>query len=379
MRLKLTWTHNGFDEQVDFFRRRLYVARTLIPQGYEPFFRERARYENAHSSTRIEGNTLPEQQAMLVLVEGSDASKPNEVEKTNLDEAYELIAQLSDDKSTRIDAGLIRTMNSIILKNLRGDASRLRGQWRVGPVLVVDGNTKATRYRPPAPALVGELMDEFAADLQKWTTDGVDMAVVSALAHFGLISIHPFTDGNGRTARLIADMVLHLGGLSADGMIASSPVFLDQRRDYYDILRDVQTEDFMETVDVTRFVHFHVAALQQAAVTLEESAIGLRRRIDQLNTMTNGFLNKRQSLGLQFLFDLTQLSTSTYARLVGTSRATASADLADLTEKQLLVRVGKGRNTRHQLAPHTLGIVTDTSEGSTSESTTPQPAQAGAV
>lgn len=355
MRLKLGYqADEALLRSINFYRDRLYVARTLIPKGYEPFFRQRARYDNAHSSTKIEGNQLPEQQALLVLMEGADASAPAEVEKTNLDEAYELMAQIARDKATAIDAGLIKTMHSIILRNLPDESSKQRGRYRVGGVRIADSKTKETRYVAPPPLLVPELMDAFTDDMRSRmaTEDG---AVVSALVHFGLISIHPFLNGNGRTARLMADMALHLADLSADGMLASNPTFFDRRAEYYDILREVQGPGFLEELDVTEFVRFHVNALGTAAAELEQSAIGLNKRIDELKKEMGGVLNERQCLGLAFLLDFPHLSTQTYARLVGTSRATASKDLADMVEGGLLERVGAGRNTRHRLHPSIRG------------------------
>lgn len=377
MRLTLNYKlDEDLDNSLRFYRDRLYVGRTLVPQGYEPYFRQRARYDNAHSSTMIEGNELPEHQALLVLMEGADASAPAEVEKANLDEAYELMAQIARDRSTTIDAGVIKTMHSIILRNLPDESSKQRGRYRVGGVRIADPKTKGTRYVAPPPHLVPELMEDFSDDMRILMASE-DGAVVSALVHFGLISIHPFLNGNGRTARLMADMALHLTDLSADGMLASNPIFFDRRAEYYDILRKVQGPAFVEELDVTEFVRFHVRALGFAAAVLEESAIALNKRIDELKKDMSGVLNERQCLGLAFLLDFPHLSTQTYARLVGTSRATASKDLGGMVEGGLLERVGAGRNTRHRLHPSIRVASNDGAETRDSRSRDPAGAAVG--
>lgn len=350
-RLTMTWDADALAHDLEFLQSRLYVARTLVPQGYESFFTDKARYTNADTSTAVEGNPLDPQQGMLILVEGSDASQPAQVEKTNLDEAYELIAQLSRDETVRIDQGVIRTMNSMILRNLPDMDAQYRGQYRLVPALVVDSGTKAVRYRPPNPDLVPQLMAGLVEDIQKWTDEKVDPAVISALVHFGLISIHPFRDGNGRTARLAADMVLYRSKTADYNMIAASQYFLDFRRAYYDLLRKVQGENFTETLEVTKFVKFHMEALKFAAIRLEEGAIELRKRIDAMTKNTEGVMNDRQTLGFMFMEDVAPLSTTTYAKLVKTSHSTAYADLADMTRRGFLLREGKGRNTRHRIHP----------------------------
>src|SRR3972149_4917460 len=107
MRLNLSYQRGNaeMENELEFLERRLYVIRTLIPSGYEAYFQEQARYVSAHTSTAIEGNTLDQERAMIVLVEGANADDALGMEKVNLEEAYELMALLASDKSTKIDEG----------------------------------------------------------------------------------------------------------------------------------------------------------------------------------------------------------------------------------------------------------------------------------
>jgi Fic family protein len=363
MRLALTYDESDptIDRGLDIVRNRLYVPRSLIPHEYEAYFQETAQYLSAHASTAIEGNPLDEAQAMRVLVEGPDPSKPQEVEKVNLDLAYKLMAQLASDQALQIDEGIIRTINSIVLKDLPDAQARQRGRYRPGPSLVVDAVSREVRYRPPPPSRLPELMRGLVEDVTAWR-EKLAGPVTAALAHFGLISIHPFEDGNGRTARLIADMVLNLTGSSADGMISISQVIHQQLGDYYRVLREVQGLDFMEEVDVTEFVRFHTEAIITAASLLEEKAVRFRRLHDGMLQMMRGILNPRQVTGLMFMVDIGQLSSSRYARLTESSQATALADLTSLLAGGLVVRRGAGKNTRYRLSPGVLEALKDAGE-----------------
>ena len=98
-------------------------TRTLIPSGYETYFRERARYVSAHTSARVEGNPLSDDEALIVLSGEAEPIRPEEREVTNLQEAYVLMEQLTADATLRIDHGLLRAMNSVILKDLAGARS----------------------------------------------------------------------------------------------------------------------------------------------------------------------------------------------------------------------------------------------------------------
>lgn len=333
---------------ISFLESRLYAARAMVPLGFERFFQESARHTNVHTSTAIEGNPLDYSSAMMVLAEGADEAQPIQVEKVNLDEAYELMASLVEDKTTKIDQGIIRTINSIVLKGLPDPKARNRGRFRVGPSLIVSRSTGEVRYRPPPPRWVPELMDNYVADVNRWVQEGAG-PVAAALAHFGLISIHPFDDGNGRTARLVADMILNLTSFAADGMIAVSEVFHDRVDGYYDALRESQGEDFKEQVDATAFVRFHTDALGAAAINLEEQAIRFHKMQTEFTRGVGGTLNERQIIGMMFLANIGPTSTSHYARLTQISQATALGDLNVLVEKELATREGGGRNTRYKI------------------------------
>ena len=361
MRLNLSYDEDDQNtvSSLNFFDRRRYVVRAMVPPGYETYFQEQARYVSAHTSTAIEGNPLGDEAAMLVLVEGADAHNPAAMEKVNLNQAYEFIALLASDKSTKVDEGIIRTMNSMALKGLPDQQARNRGKYRVAPNLIVDATTREVRYRPPPPEWVSELMGHFVTDISRWM-EQYPASIAAALAHFGLVSIHPFDDGNGRTARLVADMVLDLRGWSIDGMLAISKVMLDKRPDYYAALREAQGEEFIQDVNGTPFVRFHTAALGTAAALLEERVVMLNKRRDVWMSHLD-FLNPRQVTALMFMLDIGPLSSAVYARLTRSSQATALADLSQMLSQDIVVRQGAGRNTRYRINPK----LEETSGGST--------------
>lgn len=352
MQLNLSFDPNDSElgRWLQHLEHRLYVARSLVPSGYEAYFREQARYMSAHTSTAIEGNTLPFEAAMLVLVEKT-GQEPSELEKLNIDEAYELMDLFTADKTMRIDQGLIRTFNSIVLKGLDNHGGRHRGTYRLTSSAIVDADARShIRYLPPAPEHVPPLMEDFENSLRRWL-DTHDGPYTAALAHFGLISIHPFNDGNGRTARLVADMILQITGWAADGMLTISKVIHDQIGDYYDSLRKTQGTNFREEVDITPFLLFHTEALCHAAEELENKVVAFNKNRDRLIDTLHGVLNKRQVTAMMFMLDLGPISSSVYARLTETSQTSAIHDLTDLVKRDLALREGTGKRTRYKIHP----------------------------
>ena len=233
--------------------------RALVPAGYERYFQDQARFLSAHSTVSIEGNRLDYQAVQIALLD--DATEdPNRREAKNATEAYDFLGDLAGDPSLRIDQGLIRTLNSILLKKLPGYAAQLRGRYRPGGAIIVDSVSGRRNYAAPPPEWVPQLMDSLEEGIARWMEDDPP-EIATAKAHFGLISIHPFADGNGRTARLVADLILNLSNHSADGMLSVSGVLLERRSEYYAALRESQGPEFLESVDVTEFVRFHTESL----------------------------------------------------------------------------------------------------------------------
>ena len=335
---------------VGFFETRRYVVRQMVPTGYEQYFQARARLASAHSTTVIEGNPLEYEQAAMVILSGADEDDPAEVEIQNAEAAYELIAQLASDRTTTIDEGLVRTINSILLKGLPGRAEQGRGKYRLGGARVVDRATRDVRYNPPPPEWVPELMRNLVADANGWIANEPP-PIAAAKLHFGLVSIHPFEDGNGRTARLLADFILEQTCWSIDGMLSINRILLDRRDDYYDALRESQGLDFAAEIDVTPFVRFHTDAIVMAAADLEEQVVALSRRRDEVARMGQGVLSDRQVIGLMYMVDMGPLATSTYARLSGCSQSAALTDLNELMLRDAVERIGSGKNTRYAIVP----------------------------
>lgn len=350
MRLELKFDPSFRDSAVlQQLQNRLYMIRTLVPPGFEELFRERAVYVNAHSTTAIEGNPLSADEALRVSMEGPDRSNPAEVEVANIEAAYDLIHQLAGDPTVQVDQGLMRTVNSLVLKGLPDDAARARGRYRLGPSAIRGEASGQIHYLPPRPETVPVLMAGLEEDIARWRAEQ-PAAITAALAHFGLVSIHPFEDGNGRTARLLAHMLLEHEGGTVERMLTVNEAILAERDRYYQTLRETQGPEFREVVNVDAFLEFHTSALLRAAIGLEEQAVAFNQQRDALLAQTRGALNERQVTALMFMVAIGRpLASSAYATVAKASQSTAVADLRDLVEKGILGKRGRGRNTRYEL------------------------------
>ena len=340
--------------QIDLAQRTANSALAAAPTGYAAFLRRRGRYLSGRSSTVIEGNPLDEAASLLATFDGHGDSAAH-IDMRNSVEACSLALDWAEDPSFRPDQGAIRAFNSVLLRGLPGQAAEHRGRYRLGGSMVINAATRRIVYTTPPPGWVPELMASLQSTIGHWlSSDPPEFA--AAKAHFGLVSVHPFEDGNGRTARLLADAILHQAGANAQGMASLSTVILNRRAEYYETLAAVQGPEFQGVVDVSRFVRFHTAALLETVTGLQRYVAGLNLRRENLREV-NTELNERQILGVLAVREFSPLSASSYAELTECSPQTARADLATLAGAGLVGRIGRGKATRYELAEPTRALL----------------------
>jgi Fic family protein len=160
--------------------------------------------ELTYTSNAIEGNTLSRAETALIVekhltVEGKTITE--HLEAINHAEAYRWITRLVPLKRTQLSERHILDLHRIILQKI-DDANA--GRYRNVSVRIA-----GSRAIMPNPAKVPRLMEEFIAWLR--TGRGHEL-IISADAHFRLVSIHPFVDGNGRAARLLMNLLLMQSG-----------------------------------------------------------------------------------------------------------------------------------------------------------------------
>lgn len=179
--------------------------------GFRPFsvdlvtnLREWFKIELTYTSNAIEGNTLSRAETALVVEKGItvDGKTLNEhLEAVNHAQAFDWVMQRIDTTKKDITESTILELHQLILQKIVDDQA---GRYRSVPVRIA-GSTVVL----PNAMKVPELMGEFVSWLQ---TTKDNLLTVAVDAHFKLVSIHPFVDGNGRTARLLMNLLLMQAG-----------------------------------------------------------------------------------------------------------------------------------------------------------------------
>ncbi|MCW2120142.1 Fic family protein [Flavobacterium sp. 7A] len=191
--------------------------------------------EYTFESNRIEGNTLTLRETDLVINEGltiSGKSMREHLEAINHHEAIAYIKHLME-KNTSLNEREVLSIHNLILRGIQPEDA---GRYRKVQVMI-----KGSSYMPPQPYMVPKNMEDFYIWYETHKNN-LHPIVLAAEMHERLVTIHPFIDGNGRTSRLVMNLILLQHGY----VIANIKGDYDNRMRYYQLLEIAQTQNNKE-------------------------------------------------------------------------------------------------------------------------------------
>jgi len=318
------------------------IEKSPILPAVEKLLRRDARARSVHASTHLEGNRLlPEQVEKVLAGESVKAFNKDLLEVKNYSRVLDFIEANYDKSEFRILEATVREMNRIILKGIEeGDV----GGYRKGQVVVQNSKTKEIVFTPPpahdVPILVRDLVDYLGHDKP------LSPVLEAGIAHYELVRIHPFADGNGRTSRSLAILVLYRRGYDIRRIFSVEDYADTHPEQYYGALRAADHEG-----SPTPFLEFFAEALAVELSKVKDRLLGvsldreLRDRIGQV------YLNNRQWDCLAYIRQNGSITIAEYLKLLKNEASVRSAnrDLAFMAQKGILIREGKGPSTRYKL------------------------------
>lgn len=175
-----------------------------------------------------------------------------------------------------------------------------------------------------------------------------DPVLKAAIAHLWFVSIHPFSDGNGRLARTITDMLLAKSDATPYRFYSMSTQIALARKEYYDILEQTQKE----TLDITAWLLWFLGRMDVAINVAMETIERTMSKATFWESHRHIAMNERQTKMVNMLWDGFEgkLTSSKWAKINKCSPDTALRDLQDLVAKGIIVRTESGgRSTGYDL------------------------------
>lgn len=310
----------------------------LVP-AWEAKFREEALIRMVHHNTHIEGNELDHKEVAQVLQGGKIVGRSRDVQEVLnyrdvlkfIDSEYKKDEPISQDIILKIHK---LTVNKVLENG--------RGEYRSVQVAVRNQLTGEVSFLPPTPADVPHLMHDFIFWLNHSSDDDISPILKAGITHYVINAIHPFVDGNGRTGRALATLILFKGGYDIKKFFSLEEYYDADASRYYEHLQKVsnQSKDLLER-DITPWLEYFTEGLlvelnkiktkvQRLSVDLK-----LKGKIGQVS------LNERQIKMVEYMEEFGQISNKDWRSLLPmVSDDTVLRDLKDLLTKRLIRKKG---------------------------------------
>lgn len=266
----------------------------VFPQEWQNQLDRLNRVRAVHGTTAIEGNPLSEAevaQQMERLEQNHDDDRKTatkeQLQIRNAGEAQSWVRQRFLPNKPPISLGDISTMHEMITRD-SDTINNIPGRFR--DFLVVVGTEDLGGVHRGAPhERLPRLMEKYIDFINSRRFDDYHPVIRALLAHFFLVTIHPFGDGNGRVSRLVEAGILFQLGYNVHGFYGLSNYFYRHEQEYKSILQQCRIS---QPFDVTPFIRFGVAGF---ASELKDINNFIKTKINRLvyRTMIGRAFNKR--------------------------------------------------------------------------------------
>ena len=319
-------------------RARGFLEAATLSEDWVREMGRRALVLEAHHTTHIEGTRLTLDQAESLWQGDSvpEADPDDARELLNYRNSFDFVSEYlaSGDPITE---GLIREIHKRLVEGVRG-GSAAPGQYRKIQNYLVNSATGVTIYTPPPAHDVPIMM----AELVKYLNNEKEThpVLISGIAQFQLVHIHPFLDGNGRTSRLLSTLCLYRSGYDFKRLFTISEYYDRNRPAFYKAIQGVREAN----MDMTGWLEYFVEGLStQLAEVKDRGEQAIRK--DMIVKQHN--LSDRQALAISHILEHGSLTIQDYERLCPeVNRRTLQRDLKAMADRGLIVTEG---GTHHLL------------------------------
>jgi len=340
---KFTITNKINNSLLEIERARGFLEATKLKEEWIKDMQSKALILEAHHSTHIEGTQISLSQAHRILtgkiVRG--IRKDDRQELLNYKEAMDLVSEYLGQKS-EITEGFIKQIHEILVKDVRGGTLE-PGRYRKVQNYVVNSFTKEIIYTPPPPSQVPQLMREFIEWLKK--ESAISPVLTAGISQYQFVDIHPFLDGNGRTARVLCTLILYQNGYDFKRLFSLSEYYDKNRRGYYDAIQSVRANN----MDMTGWLEYFTEGLTNQLTEMKMRGEQAIKKEVLSKKLIDFSLNPRQKKALEFLIEHEHIDNSEYQRVCKTLKRTATRDLTELVKLGFLERHGEKKGVYYTL------------------------------
>ena len=319
------------------------------PRRWTGLLARMTRARALRASNSIEGINVSAEDA-LAAVDGedpADADRPTRLSIEGFQSAMNFILQRCRDRSMNFTIDMILSVHFMITQS---DLKANPGNWRPGWVGVRNSQTNEVVHEGVDRDLLVPLMHELVEYMNK--TDTHCSIIRGAMTHLNVAMLHPFSDGNGRTARCLQTAVLCHDGIAAPIFSSIEEYIGYNQQQYYDVLADVGGGHWSPERDVKPWIRFCLVGHYRQAQNLLRRYREFARVYDELLALVarHGLPERTTMALIEAGFGL-RVRNSSYRAGVDISNNLASRDLKGLVDAGLLIPEGEKRGRDYLAGP----------------------------
>ncbi len=300
----------------------------------------RAREISAFSSTSIEGNPLPLTDVKRILKNRPEHIRDSEKEVLNYNKALVELDELIKKGSVLFNLDLLRQVQKTITAGLI--TKHRWGHIRQEPVFINDPRTRQTVYFPPDHGDVIPLLEEMLEFLKK-NDKVIDPLILAGIFHKQFVIIHPFIDGNGRTARLATKVLLAKMGLDTFYLFSFENYYNRNVTKYFEKVGVLGNYyDLNNKIDFTSWLEYFTDGIIDELLRVKKE---LEREASTPNTVLKEYHQKI----IDYIKKKGFITDKEYSQLTKRAKATRNLDFRKLIDLGFIVKIGKGKATYYKL------------------------------
>jgi Fic family protein len=330
------------------------VESLTLPLDVQRGFRQDASARMTHYSTKVEGNQLTLKQTKELLA-GQDVIA-REIDKREVINYYDCLDQIHRLSRTnpRVTEPMIKGLHATIQRGIV--KGKLRGEYRETQNAIFDSVTREPVYFPPETKDIPNLMKAYVAWLNR--DRDIHPILKAGIAHYQFVTIHPFMDGNGRTARAVATLVLYQNGFDLKRFYSLEDYYAEDLKGYYNALHRCQGMYYYDQPDpdITSWLEYFLQGVVIAFEQVKDNALAAARKNgpDESHLPADVLqkIGPREHILLSHFEKNLQIRSKDICRLFDINERTARDLLGKWIEEGILQKQGSGnRNAYYVLTP----------------------------
>ncbi|MFH1454096.1 MAG: Fic family protein [Armatimonadota bacterium] len=296
------------------------VENIPLSPAAEAELRHKARIRFTHYSTRIEGNRLTLKEAQDIIEKKKTYFHGRERDVEEVRNYWDALLKTENLAANRAEFSedMIKRLHAIVERDKRAKPTH----YRDGQNVIRDSQTGRIIYLSPEAKDVPALMGEMVRRARKAEKEKVPIPIIAALAHYQFVTIHPYYDGNGRTARLSATFILQRDGYGLNGFFSMEEHHARDLAGYYNSLEVNKRHNYYEgraEADLTSWIEYFASLLSKVFAqakneTMLYSKIGVKIEPEKLRR-----LDRRPRIVLSLFAKKDRIAAKDVAQALGLS------------------------------------------------------------